>query len=88
MDDGSCIFTQTICDCAGTEINIEVLTWLGDGFADDGAFQWNDGPFVDFNCETWGYDWGDISGAPSTTRGMSAAATCHPTMAVKSLATV
>ncbi|MGC6533307.1 MAG: T9SS type A sorting domain-containing protein [Flavobacteriales bacterium] len=65
VDDGSCIFTQTICDCAGAEINIEVLTWLGDGFADDGAFQWNDGPFVDFNCETWGYDCGDISGAPS-----------------------
>ncbi|MCB0761427.1 MAG: zinc-dependent metalloprotease [Flavobacteriales bacterium] len=61
---GNCDNLDTICDCAGTEHTIGVLTWLGDGYADDGAYQW-EGQFVDFNCATWGYDCGDIAGSPS-----------------------
>jgi len=54
---------STICDCAGTVHTDGVLVWLGDGFVDDGGFTW-EGQFVDFNCSTWGYDCGDIPGAP------------------------
>lgn len=53
----------TICDCAGTQHTSGVLSWLGDGFADDGTYIW-EGQFVDFNCETWGFDCGDILDAP------------------------
>jgi hypothetical protein len=40
------------------------LAWLSDGFADNGAYDWVGQP-VDFNCATWGYDCGDVVGAPS-----------------------
>jgi len=40
------------------------LAWLGDGYADDGSFNWQ-GQAVDFNCITWGYDCGDLANAPS-----------------------
>ncbi len=54
----------TICDCAGTSHTIGVLTWLGDGYADNGFYQWA-GQNVDFNCSTWGYDCGDVAGSPT-----------------------
>lgn len=62
---GNCNSEVTICDCAGTQLSIGVLSWLGDGFADNGFYQWGD-QFVDFNCATWGYDCGDIDGAPTS----------------------
>ncbi|MEY3399444.1 MAG: hypothetical protein RL220_2038, partial [Bacteroidota bacterium] len=61
---GNCDNEVTICDCAGTVLSIGVLDWLGDGFADNGFYQWGD-QYVDFNCATWGYDCGDIEGAPA-----------------------
>jgi hypothetical protein len=63
VDDGSCTF-DLICDCAGTAHTAGVLSWIGDTFADDGAYNWEGQP-VDFNCATWGYDCGDIDGAPT-----------------------
>jgi hypothetical protein len=59
---GSCLSGEIICDCAGTQLPAEALEWHGDGFLDDGAFEWQEGLFVDFNCETWGYDCGDGGG--------------------------
>ncbi len=61
---GDCSQDALICDCAGTAHTIGVLSWIGDTFADDGAFAWGGQP-VDFNCATWGYDCGDIAGAPA-----------------------
>ena len=59
---GSCLSGESICDCAGTQLPIEALVWHGDGVLDDGTFEWEEGLFVDFNCETWGYDCGDGGG--------------------------
>jgi hypothetical protein len=56
---GDCSQDALICDCAGTAHTIGVLSWLGDTFADDGAYTWA-GNLVDFNCSTWGFDCGDI----------------------------
>jgi len=61
----SCDDEPTICDCDGVQHSIGVLIWLGDSFADAGTYLWAGQP-VDFNCATWGYDCGDISGAPSS----------------------
>ncbi len=61
---GTCDNEITICDCAGTEHSIGVTSWLGDDFADLGGFDWLGQP-VDFNCSTWGFDCGDIDGAPA-----------------------
>jgi hypothetical protein len=61
---GDCNNEISICDCAGTSHSIGVLAWLSDGFADNGAYDWVGQP-VDFNCATWGYDCGDVVGAPS-----------------------
>jgi hypothetical protein len=61
---GDCSQDPLICDCAGTAHTIGVLSWIGDTFADNGAFNWGGQP-VDFNCATWGYDCGDIAGAPA-----------------------
>lgn len=58
VDDGSCIYLESICDCEGNQHTIGVLVWLGDGVLDDGGFDW-DGVPVFFDCETWGYDCGD-----------------------------
>lgn len=61
---GDCDNEITICDCDGTQLSIGVTSWLGDGFADNGFYQWA-GQYVNFNCSTWGYDCGDIEGAPN-----------------------
>jgi hypothetical protein len=61
---GNCNNEITICDCAGNQHSIGVLNWLGDSYADNGSYQWAGTP-VNFNCATWGYDCGDITGAPS-----------------------
>jgi hypothetical protein len=61
---GNCDGDALICDCAGNAHSIGVLSWLGDTYADDGSYVWVDFP-VDFNCATWGYDCGDIAGAPA-----------------------
>lgn len=65
VDDGSCN-DFTICDCSGTTHTSGVLTWLGDTYADTtgSGYLW-EGQDVNFDCSTWGYDCGDISGAPS-----------------------
>lgn len=62
---GNCNNEVTICDCDGTQHSIGVLEWLGDGFADNGAYDWVGQP-VDFNCAVWGFDCGDVAGSPST----------------------
>ena len=46
---------DTILDCFGTEAPI---SWLGDGFCDDGSYAWN-GNAINFNCEQFNYDQGD-----------------------------
>jgi hypothetical protein len=61
---GNCANEIQICDCNGTQHSIGVIDWLGDNFADNGFYEWA-GQEVDFNCSTWGYDCGDIAGAPS-----------------------
>lgn len=61
---GNCANEPTICDCAGTQHSVGVTAWLGDGFADNGFYQWA-GQSVNFNCMTWGFDCGDIAGAPN-----------------------
>ncbi|MBX7050762.1 MAG: T9SS type A sorting domain-containing protein [Flavobacteriales bacterium] len=61
---GDCNNEITICDCDGTQHSIGVTSWLGDGLADNGFYQWA-GQYVNFNCSTWGYDCGDIEGAPN-----------------------
>jgi len=42
-----------ITDCAGNEVPEGYVSYLGDGWCDDGT--WG----VDFNCEAWNYDDGD-----------------------------
>ena len=61
---GNC--TETICDCVGTELSMGVLSWLGDGFEDTAASTdlWEGQFLVNFDCADWGYDCGDITGAP------------------------
>ena len=58
-----CLNEVTVCDCDGTQHSIGVTTWIGDGFADIGTYVWA-GQEVNFNCAIWGYDCGDIEGAP------------------------
>ena len=55
----NCESGEFICDCAGTQIPIEALAWLGDGNFDNGTFFWNGIYPVNFNCQTWGFDCGD-----------------------------
>lgn len=62
---GNCNNEITICDCSGTQHTIGATEWLGDGFADNGFYQWAGQP-VNFNCAIWGFDCGDINGAPTT----------------------
>ncbi|MFM7104956.1 MAG: hypothetical protein ACKOW8_05480, partial [Flavobacteriales bacterium] len=64
VDANDCSGDPTICDCAGTELTIAVTTWIGDTYPDNGVYTWG-GQLVDFNCATWGYDCGDIAGAPA-----------------------
>jgi hypothetical protein len=61
---GDCSQDAVICDCDQNEHTIGVLSWIGDTFADNGAYTWAGVP-VNFNCATWGYDCGDIAGAPA-----------------------
>ncbi len=58
VDDGSCEFDYTICDCDGNEHSPYSLTELGDGNP-------NTTEILSFNCQTWGYDCGDIAGGPN-----------------------
>jgi hypothetical protein len=64
FNSGNCLNEIQVCDCDGTQHSIGVTAWLGDGFADNGFYQWA-GQDVNFNCSTWGYDCDDIAGAPS-----------------------
>ena len=64
-DDESCVYDDTICDCAGTVHSIGVLVWVGDGFADDSAYEWEE-QLVDFDCSDWAFDCGDINGGSGT----------------------
>ena len=57
-DDGSCEFDFEICDCHGINSSPYAMLQLGDGIPNQGAA-------LDFNCETWGYDCGDIEGSPT-----------------------
>jgi hypothetical protein len=61
---GDCSQDAVICDCDGNQHTIGVLSWLGDNYADNAAYTWA-GVTVNFNCATWGYDCGDIAGAPA-----------------------
>ncbi|HCY45650.1 MAG TPA: hypothetical protein DHU89_03135, partial [Flavobacteriales bacterium] len=58
-DDGSCEFDFEICDCNGVSSSPYAVLQLGDGIP-------NQGLALDFNCETWGYDCGDIEGSPTS----------------------
>jgi hypothetical protein len=51
-----------IADCNG---NCAPAEWVGDGFCDDGSFEWN-GNLISFNCPEFGNDGGDC-GQPCTT---------------------
>ena len=55
IDDESCVYDDTICDCSGTVHTLGVLVWVGDGFADDSAYEWED-QLVDFDCKVRGMD--------------------------------
>ena len=46
---------STFTDCAG---NIAPESWLGDGFCDDGSYEYN-GNQIFFNCEEFNNDEGD-----------------------------
>ena len=61
---GDCTQDAVICDCDGNQHTIGVLSWLGDTYADNAAYTWA-GTTVNFECATWGYDCGDIAGAPA-----------------------
>ncbi len=58
INDGSCEFDFTICDCDQNSHSPDVFEQLGNEIP-------NDDINLNFNCETWGYDCGDISGAPN-----------------------
>jgi hypothetical protein len=58
-----CDEDPTLCDCEGNSFSLGVLNWLGDGVADTSIGVWQ-GQAVNFNCALWGYDCGDILGAP------------------------
>jgi hypothetical protein len=59
VEDGSCEYDFEICDCSNISWSPSELDKLGNGVADDGT----SGP--NFNCSTWGFDCGDIPGAPA-----------------------
>jgi len=42
-------------DCVGTEFSAEYLSWLDDGYCDDG--EWG----LNFLCDEWGWDCGDCT---------------------------
>ncbi len=52
-DTGNCEFDFSICDCLGNVHSPYAYLQLGDGIP-------NNAVNLDFNCELWGYDCGDI----------------------------
>jgi len=44
-------------DCLGSDVS-DILSWIGDGFCDDGAYSWN-GNYIYFNCPEFNFDDGD-----------------------------
>jgi len=52
-DDGSCEFDFTVCDCLGNVHTPYIYLNLGDSIV-------NDSDSLNFNCELWGFDCGDI----------------------------
>jgi len=57
FDDQSCEFDFTICDCEYNSQSPYTLLNLGNGIP-------NSSSSLNFNCETWGYDCGDIIDSP------------------------
>ena len=62
-DDGSCVYADGISillDCVGTCFDATLVSWVGDGYCDDGTDQgWT--PILDLNCEEYSFDDGDCS---------------------------
>ncbi|MBL7943293.1 MAG: T9SS type A sorting domain-containing protein [Flavobacteriales bacterium] len=59
IDDGSCAYDFEICDCDFNTFSPAVLSQLGNDVPNNTG-----GTNPNFNCEAWGYDCGDIAGAP------------------------
>jgi len=60
-DDGTCEYADgvnVLTDCDGTCFDASLLSWVGDGYCDDGAFG------VDFVCLEYECDLGDCGDAP------------------------
>jgi hypothetical protein len=60
-DDGSCEYGFTICDCDLNAFSPATRFQLGNDVANDGSVAGQ----PNFNCEVWGFDCGDIAGAPN-----------------------
>ena len=70
VDDGSCEFNdcntqyyldnygEMVLDCDG---NCAPLSWIADGFCDDGSYEYNGNPIF-FDCEEFDFDNGDCVG--------------------------
>ncbi len=63
FDDGSCGYDECgeqgmLTDCSGTCFNPALLSWIGDGYCDDGSF------LVDLFCAGYYFDSGDCAGVP------------------------
>jgi hypothetical protein len=61
LDDGSCVYSFTICDCNLNVFSPAVRFQLGNDVANDGTVAGQ----PNFDCEVWGFDCGDIAGAPN-----------------------
>jgi len=60
-DDGTCEYADGVnilTDCDGTCFDASLLSWVGDGYCDDGSFG------VDFVCNEYECDLGDCGEAP------------------------
>ncbi len=57
---GQCSPGETL-DCFG---NCFPVSWIGDGYCDDGSYQW-DTHNIFLNCEEFGYDGGDCGSHPN-----------------------
>ena len=53
QDQPTCEEQGFYTDCVGGCFNSFYLSWLGDGYCDDGAYG------LDFQCDEWGWDCGD-----------------------------
>ena len=58
IDDGSCEFDFTICDCNNNSHSPYSVLDLGNGIP-------NNNSTLNFNCDTWGYDCGDLTESPN-----------------------